>query len=100
MLSGLRPWLGGSECNRVRMNLQSLRVQWTQLVVLSGIHFLVDMFGNMLPAILPVIRGEFTITLSTCGLILAAMSLASNGMQILTGRMRPDKTAPLFLHVG
>jgi predicted MFS family arabinose efflux permease len=82
------------------MNLQSLRVQWTQLVVLSGIHFLVDMFGNMLPAILPVIRGEFTITLSTCGLILAAMSMAANGMQILTGRMRPDKTAPLFLYVG
>jgi len=75
-------------------------VQWTQLAVLSGIHFLVDMFGNMLPAILPVIRGEFAITLSTCGFILAAMSLAANGMQILTGRMRPDKTAPLFLHVG
>ena len=75
-------------------------MQWAQLAVLSGVHFLVDMFGNMLPAILPVIRGEFTITLRTCGFILAAMSLASNGMQILTGRMRPDKTMPLFLYVG
>ncbi len=82
------------------MNRQSLRVQWAQLVVLSGIHFLVDMFGNMLPAILPVIRSEFAITLSTAGLIMAALSLASNGMQILTGRMRADKTSPLFLHVG
>jgi len=69
-------------------------------LVLSGVHFLVDMFGNMLPAILPVIRGEFTITLATCGFILAALSLASNGMQILTGHLRADQTAPFFLHVG
>lgn len=82
------------------MNRQSLRVQWIQLVVLSGVHFLVDMFGNILPAILPVLRAEFSLTLSTGGFILAALSLAANGMQILTGRMRPDKTAPLFLHVG
>lgn len=82
------------------MKQQSLRVQWIQLVVLSGVHFLVDMFGNMLPAILPVLRGQFSITLATGGFILAALSLASNGMQILTGCMRPDKTSPLFLHVG
>lgn len=100
MLSGLRPGPGASEMDRVRMNSRSLRVQWIQLAVLSGVHFLVDMFGNMLPAILPVIRGEFTITLATCGFILAALSLASNGMQIATGHLRPDKTSPLFLHVG
>jgi FSR family fosmidomycin resistance protein-like MFS transporter len=82
------------------MNRQSLRVQWAQLVVLSSIHFLVDMFGNMLPAIVPVLRAEFAITLSTIGLIMAALSFASNGMQILTGRMRANKTSPFFLHAG
>jgi len=82
------------------MNRLSLRVQWAQLVVLSGIHFLVDMFGNMLPAILPVVRAEFSISLSTAGLIMAALSLTANGIQVLTGRMRADKTSPLFLHVG
>ncbi|MGE5294554.1 MAG: MFS transporter [Solirubrobacterales bacterium] len=82
------------------MNRQSPRVQWIQLIVLSSIHFLVDMFGNMLPAILPVIRADFAITLSTAGFIMAALSFASNGMQILTGRMRADKTSPLFLHMG
>lgn len=82
------------------MNRQSVRVQWAQLVVLSGIHFLVDMFGNMLPAIVPVLRAEFAITLSTAGFIMAALSFASNGMQILTGRMRAAKTSPLFLHAG
>jgi MFS transporter, FSR family, fosmidomycin resistance protein len=82
------------------MNYRSLRVQWTQLAVLSGVHFLVDMFSNMLPAILPVLREQFTITLSTAGVILAALALASNGVQVMTGHLRPDKTRPLFLHVG
>ena len=82
------------------MNHQSLRVQWSQLIVLSGVHFLVDMFGNMLPAILPAIRDQFGVTLSVGGFILASLSLAANGVQILTGHMRPNKTGPFFLHLG
>ncbi|HNS22912.1 MAG TPA: hypothetical protein PKH24_20605 [Sedimentisphaerales bacterium] len=69
-------------------------------MVLSGIHFLVDMFGNMLPAILPEMRSQFAMTLATGGSILAALSLAANGVQVLTGGMRPNKTSPLFLHIG
>ena len=82
------------------MDQRSLRVQWTQLIVLSGIHFVVDMFGNMLPAILPAMRSQFSMKLATGGAILAALSLASNGVQILTGGMRADKTSPFFLHIG
>ncbi len=82
------------------MNQRSLRVQWIQLIVLSGGHFLVDMFGNVLPAILPAIRREFTISLSVGGFVLAALTLTSNGVQLLTGHMRSGKTRPLFLHVG
>lgn len=82
------------------MNQRSVRVQWVQLAVLSGVHFLVDMFGNMLPAILPVLREQFAMTLSTAGVILAALALTANGVQVLTGHLRPDKTRPLFLHVG
>jgi len=82
------------------MNQRSLRVQWTQLIVLSGVHFLVDMFGNILPAVLPEICREFAITLAFGGFILASLPLASNGVQLLTGHMRPDKTKPLFLHLG
>jgi FSR family fosmidomycin resistance protein-like MFS transporter len=78
----------------------TLRVQWIQLVVLSGVHFLVDMFGNVLPAILPVICKDFQITLAVGGFVLASLPLASNGVQILTGHLRPRKTRPLFLHVG
>ena len=71
-----------------------------QLAVLSGVHFLVDMFGNVLPAILPVICKDFQITLALGGFVLASLPLASNGVQILTGHLRPDKTQPLFLHLG
>jgi len=82
------------------MNQQSLKVQWTQLTVLSGVHFLVDMLGNMLPAILPVILKEYGITLLVGVSIPIFLSLAANGMQILTGHMRSGKTTPFFLHLG
>jgi len=84
----------------VRGLTPALRVQWVQLAVLSGVHFLVDMFGNVLPALLPVICDDFQITLAVGGLVLASLPLASNCVQILTGHLRPDKTAPLFLHLG
>jgi MFS transporter, FSR family, fosmidomycin resistance protein len=77
-----------------------LRVQWMQLVVLSMVHFLVDMFGNVLPALLPVICDDFRITLALGGFVLVSLPLASNGIQILTGHLRPNKTRPLFLYVG
>jgi FSR family fosmidomycin resistance protein-like MFS transporter len=82
------------------MNQQSLKVQSVQLSVLSGVHFLVDMLGNLLPAILPVILKEYGITLLVGVSIPIFLSLAANGVQILTGRMRPDKTTPFFLHLG
>ena len=82
------------------MNRQSLRVQWTQLTVLSGVHFLVDMLGNLCPAILPVVLKEYGITLLIGVSIPILLSLVANGVQILTGRMRPDKSTPFFLHIG
>lgn len=84
----------------VRGSTPTLRVQWVQLAVLSGVHFLVDMFGNVLPALLPVICDDFQITLAVGGFVLASLPLASNGVQVLTGHLRPDKTMPLFLHLG
>ena len=82
------------------MNQQFRRVQWIQLTVLSGVHFLVDMLGNLFPAILPVIVKKYGISLFVVMSIPIFLSLSANGVQILTGRMRPDKTAPFFLHIG
>ena len=71
-----------------------------QLLVLSGVHFFADLFGNMLPAILPAIRDQFKLSLSLAGLVLVALYMTSNGVQVLTGHMRADKTRPVFLHLG
>jgi MFS transporter, FSR family, fosmidomycin resistance protein len=78
----------------------AIRVQWMQLLVLSGTHFLVDMFGNTLPSILPVIREEFSLTLAMGTLVIASLGLASNAFQILTGHLRARQTRPFFLYVG
>jgi len=71
-----------------------------QLLVLAGVHFLIDMFASMLPAILPAIRAEFSLSLSLGGLVLVALLMTSNGVQPLIGHMRADKRRPLFLYLG
>ncbi len=71
-----------------------------QLLALAGVHFLVDMFASMLPAILPAIRAEFTLRLSLGGLVLVALLMTSNGIQPLVGHMRAGRRRPLFLHLG
>ncbi len=71
-----------------------------QLFVLAGVHFLIDMFASMLPAILPAIRAEFTLSLSLGGLVLVALLMTSYGVQLLVGHMRAGRRRPLFLHIG
>jgi FSR family fosmidomycin resistance protein-like MFS transporter len=71
-----------------------------QLLVLAGVHFLIDMFAGMLPAILPAIRDEFALSLSLGGILLVVLHMTSNGVQVLTGHTRADKHRPLFLHFG
>jgi len=69
-------------------------------LVLAGVHFLIDMFASMLPAILPAIRDEFGLSLFLGGLVLAALYMTSNGVQPLIGHMRAGKRRPLFLYLG
>ncbi len=69
-------------------------------MVLAGVHFQVDMFASMLPAILPAIRTEFSLSLPLGGLVLIALLMTSNGIQPLIGHMRAGKRRPLFLYLG
>ena len=71
-----------------------------QLLVLAGVHFLIDMFAGMLPAILPAIRAEFALSLFLAGILLVVLHMTSNGVQVLTGHTRADKRRPLSLHLG
>jgi len=70
------------------------------LLVLAGVHFVVDLFAGMPPAILPAILDEFGWKLPRGALVLAALYLTCNGVQMLTGHMRAGKRRPLFLHLG
>ena len=68
--------------------------------MLAGVHFLIDMFASMLPAILPAIRDEFGLSLSLGGLVLIALRMTSNGLQPLIGHFRDQKRRPLLIHLG
>ncbi len=71
-----------------------------QLLVLASVHFLIDMFASMLPAILPAIRAEFGLSLSLGGIVLVALRMTSNGLQPLIGHLRDRKRRPLLIHLG
>ena len=71
-----------------------------QLLVLAGVHFLVDMFASILPPILPAVQAEFALSLSLGGIVLVVMTLTSNCVQLPTGHLRAEKTRPLFMHLG
>ena len=58
------------------------------------------MFASMLPAILPAIRTEFSLSLSRGGLVMAAMYITCNAVQPLTGHLRAESRRPLLLHLG
>jgi len=70
------------------------------LFVLASVHFFIDIFASMLPAILPAIRAEFSLSLSMGGIVMAVMYLTCNGVQPLIGHLRANKRRPLFLHIG
>ena len=71
-----------------------------QLLALASVHFVVDLFSGMPPAILPAIREEFTLSLSRGGFVMVALYLTCNGVQVLTGHVRAGKRRPLLLHLG
>lgn len=82
------------------MNGQSRTGQWIQLLLLAAVHFTVDMFGNMLPVLLPVLRKSFDISLGLGGIVVASLTLTANGVQVFTGHLRPNKRQPFFLYFG
>jgi FSR family fosmidomycin resistance protein-like MFS transporter len=71
-----------------------------QLLALSAVHFIVDLFAGMPPAILPAIRDEFGWTLSRGASVLVVLYLTCNGVQVLTGHVRSNERRPLLLHLG
>ena len=82
------------------MNEKNYKFQWAQLLTLTAIHFLIDMTGGMLPALLPKIREKFGLTLTAGVAILTVLNITCNLSQIMSGHVRPTKTKPLLLPLG
>lgn len=84
------------------MTLQKdgLAVQRRQLAVLGFVHFVADMMGNFLPAIMPAVREGFTLTLTMGTGVLFAFYFVHNGLQVYIGHLRTQKDKPLFLPLG
>jgi MFS transporter, FSR family, fosmidomycin resistance protein len=74
--------------------------QWTQLLVLTAIHIIVDMYTGMLPAVLPAVRDNFVLSLTAAVTILTVLNLAANIFQVLVGHLRPHNRTPFFLPLG
>ncbi|MCP4712374.1 MAG: MFS transporter, partial [Planctomycetes bacterium] len=82
------------------MNITSKKRQWTQLIILTYVHFVVDVFAGMLPALLPQIREDYGLSRTRVIILLTVMNLVCNGTQIATGNLRAKKRSMLFLPVG
>jgi cyanate permease len=79
---------------------KDLNLQWIQLFVLSLVHFQADMFGSLLPPILPVIRERFDLNLTMATGLLFVFYFVHNGIQVIIGHTRVDKEKPLLLQLG
>jgi len=71
-----------------------------QLLILAGAHFLADMFGSILPPILPVIRQRFALSLTMGAGIMFVFYFVHNGIQVIIGHTRADKDKPILLQTG
>jgi FSR family fosmidomycin resistance protein-like MFS transporter len=77
-----------------------VQFQRAQLVALSGTHFVVDMFSNMLPPILPAVRRHFGLSLFQGSILVVVLLLSSNWFQLAAGHLRSGKNDRTFLYVG
>jgi MFS transporter, FSR family, fosmidomycin resistance protein len=86
--------------NACRDDKGTVKFEWTQLLALSAMNLLIAMFTSILPVILPVVRKEFSLSLTLGMVMLTSLSFVINGFQLLVGHMRASKTRPLLLPIG
>ena len=74
--------------------------EWTQLVCLSAVHFIIDIFAGMLVVIMPAMQARFSISLLTGITLITVLNLTCNFVQVFIGHVRENKTSPLLLPSG
>ncbi len=74
--------------------------QWPQLGVLTFIHFGIDSYMGMIPALMPGIISYFGISVHQSVTIMIVASFLVNLTQLLVGHTRSGKKMPLMIYVG
>ena len=74
--------------------------QWIQLIILMILHGVIDMFAGMLPAVLPVLRTHFHLSLTLGVLLIAVLNFFANGVQIAAGHLREKSETSFFMRLG
>lgn len=77
-----------------------MKSQWPQLVILTFAHVSADLFGGMLPAVLPVIRPAFGLSLTAAVGLITALNLSANGFQLVAGHAGAHHAKPRLLCAG
>lgn len=77
-----------------------MRKQWLQLGGVTLVHLFADLFGGLLPAVLPVLRESYGLSLTMGVALMTVLGFAANGVQILIGHLRTERREPLFLSLG
>lgn len=74
--------------------------QWPQLLLLTFIHFSIDSYMGMIPALMPGIIAHFGITVIQSVSLIIIPSLLVNIVQLAVGHTRAGKNFPLFIYIG
>ncbi len=75
-------------------------LQWSQLLLLSMIHFWADLYMGMIPSLMPRIRSVFDITVIMGIALMIAPTMVVNLVQLVIGHIRPGKAMPLLIYIG
>ncbi len=73
---------------------------YRQLLLLTAIHFTVDMLSGTLPGFLPELRREYDLSLVTGTALLTLCSFSSNGIQVWAGTLRKSAKRPMLVQLG
>ena len=75
-------------------------MQWGQLLVLSAVHGIVDACPGVLAPLLPKLRVDMALTMKESLYLLSVLNLVCNGVQLVTGHLRPYKQRCLLIPIG
>src|SRR5665213_3519407 len=76
------------------------RTSYAVLVMISFCHFLNDMIQSLLPAIYPILKGNFHLDFGQVGLITFTNQLTASVLQPLVGSYTDKRPQPFSLSIG